>query len=376
MCASDLGRLPVFRSFCFFVRPRLDEIAGVSLRPNMGKKKPNNAYNDHLDGEKLRDNAEIRTSLQESAPLTQGISTTPPTINSNSGARKTSNGHCPIQKHTPLTHFLCLPLVTSTSLPQLQHGLDELKKDLLATTSIPSTAVRPASTLHLTLGVMSLDPAQLMDAISYLHALDLHTILRDITHLRIAERAAAAAAADGTVSENLTATAMPDAHVLTVDVEGLLPMHRPQDTSVLYAEPRDASARLGDFAGRINKAFEEVGRGLGNDKRGLKLHATVLNTIYAAKAMRKRARENRGMGNDHGEQTLLRPSANPSRNLRFDARELIDRYKGFVWAQDVTIDRVCICKMGARKVWSGGVEGVGEVVDEVYEVVAEKSIFL
>jgi activating signal cointegrator complex subunit 1 len=36
---------------------------------------------------------------------------------------------------------------------------------------------------------------------------------------------------------------------------------------------------------------------------------------------------------------------------------------------------VQICKMGAKKSWSGGAEGVGEVVDEEYEVVAEKGIF-
>jgi activating signal cointegrator complex subunit 1 len=31
--------------------------------------------------------------------------------------------------------------------------------------------------------------------------------------------------------------------------------------------------------------------------------------------------------------------------------------------------------MGAKKIWSGGIEGEGEVVDEQYEVVCEKEIF-
>jgi activating signal cointegrator complex subunit 1 len=57
--------------------------------------------------------------------------------------------------------------------------------------------------------------------------------------------------------------------------------------------------------------------------------------------------------------------------LRFDARDLIDKYKDYTWAEDVRIDRVQICKMGARKTLNDD----GEVVDEQYEVVAEKGIY-
>jgi len=259
------------------------------------------------------------------------------------------------RKNPPLTHFLCLPLVNPTSLPQVQHGLEALKKNVLANTTIPPGAVRPASTLHLTLGVMSLSPSQLPAAIAHLQALDLHAILRDSTPLcdstplRMDERPAAA----DTASEKTNATDVPAMEALTVDLQGLLPMHSPHDTSVLYVEPKDRSARLAGFALRIQSAFKGVG-GLGSEKRELKLHGTVVNTIYAAKAMKTtRASENK---------------------LRFDARPLMDLYQDFVWAKEVTIDKVCICKMGAKKVWSSGVEGVGEVVDEVYEVVAEKAI--
>jgi activating signal cointegrator complex subunit 1 len=56
--------------------------------------------------------------------------------------------------------------------------------------------------------------------------------------------------------------------------------------------------------------------------------------------------------------------------MRFDASRLIERYRDFVWAQDVRVDKVQICKMGAKKIWSGE-----EVVDERYEVVYSKAIF-
>lgn len=159
-------------------------------------------------------------------------------------------------------------------------------------------------------------------------------------------------AAAGTASEKTNATGVPAREALTVDLQGLLPMHSPHDTSVLYAEPKDRSAMLAGFALRVQSAFKGVG-GLGSEKRELKLHGTVVNTISAARQMKTRASENK---------------------LRFDARPLMDLYQDFVWATDITIDKVCICKMGAKKVWSSGVEGVGEVVDEVYEVVAEKAI--
>ena len=61
--------------------------------------------------------------------------------------------------------------------------------------------------------------------------------------------------------------------------------------------------------------------------------------------------------------------------MRFDASKLIDEYKDFTWAQDIQVDRVQICKMGAKKIWSSGKEGAGEVLDERYEVVCEKGIF-
>lgn len=210
---------------------------------------------------------------------------------------------------------------------------------------------------------MSLDDSQLGVAISRLRALDLHSML-----------------CDSTASEHSMAARHSDTDALTVDMVGLLPMHKPQDTSVLYADPKDGSARLDDFARRIKKAMEDVG-GLGSDTRPLKLHATVVNTIYAVKAMRARARarEKANTRNDHerGPQEVMQShSVKTGRALRFDARDLMDRYQGFVWAKDVKIDKVCICKMGARKKRSSSAEGPAEeVAEEAYEVVAEKAIF-
>ncbi|KAF1836874.1 hypothetical protein BDW02DRAFT_566644 [Decorospora gaudefroyi] len=384
--------------------------------PTMGKKKSKAEYNDFLDGEKLRDNTEIRTTLQGFAA--RDIPSAP-RQNGKESKKKGKNG----AKKPPLTHFLCLPLVTPTSKPQLRRGLERLKKDVAKDSPVPIAAVRPPGTLHLTLGVMSLSPEELQEATLYLQDLNLHTLLRDITHRRIAEKAAE----DGTVAENLNAAAMPDTDALTVTLESLVPMQTPSKTSILYAEPRDASQRLTGFAEAVRAAFAERGWVV-DDARGLRLHATLLNTIYAKPKGGRQAKGRIGKGGGDGAKTFERkngyvdgmhedqdqkqqededgvsnegssvlddaeappPSTAIAENslngaaghgpdakswMRFDARNLIEEYKGFVWAEDIRIDRVRICKMGAKKVWSGMHAGDGEVLDEAYEVVAEKEIF-
>jgi activating signal cointegrator complex subunit 1 len=387
----------------------------------MGKKKSRGEYNDFLDGEKLRDNTEIRTTLQGFAA--RDISPSLGQAKQGDTTRQGKGG----AKKPQLTHFVCLPLVTDTSKPQLQQGLESFKEELAKDGTVPTKAVRPVGTLHLTLGVMSLDPSRLEEAKQYLQDLDLHILLRDITHRRVAEEAAES----GEIAENLNAAAMPDTDALTINLESLIPMQAPHKTSILYAEPQDASQRLQPYAAALRDEFIKKGL-LVEDDRPLRLHATIMNTIYA-KPKRGRGRtksskvkerlkhmEHKVSPHHHGngEGTHTAPSNSDNENpeddgastvgsvdgndttappdpstaeaphatgdghgpdgkswMRFDARNLIEKYKGFVWAEGVRVDRVCICKMGAKKLWSGGVEGSGEVVDEQYEVVCEKEIF-
>jgi activating signal cointegrator complex subunit 1 len=369
----------------------------------MGKKKQTGEYNDFLDGEKLRDNGAIRTSLQD-ASMANG--TSPPSAHQDRrGSRKLGNDKQGAKK-PPLTHFLCLPLVTDTSKPQLQAGLERLKVDLDRDAVVPSKAVRPLGTLHLTLGVMSLDGTRLEETKQYLQGLSLHRILRDLTQRKVAEKAAE----DGTISENLNAAALPDTDALTIDLEALIPMQTPQKTSILYAKPKDSTQRLLSFASLLRTDFAEKGF-MVEDVRPLKLHATVINTIYAKPSGRRGRKKSikdtlkhiehkvsphhhNSKHDDHNDNASIDGSGeeNDATNgsstakseghgpdatswMRFDARDLIDKYKDFTWAEDVRIDRVQICKMGAKKIWSGGTEGEGEVLDEKYEVVFEKSIF-
>jgi activating signal cointegrator complex subunit 1 len=372
----------------------------------MGKRSKTE-YNDFLDGEKLRDNAEIRTSLQGTQTLTRNVS--PPQTRRHTTARgKKSKGGL---KKPQLTHFLCVPLVNDHSRPQLETKLSELKQELRGSGFLPVKAVRPPGTLHLTLGVMSLDDEQLDLATQYLSELDVQKMLQNVTAQCLAEEAAAS----GTVSENLNAFAMPDWEALSIDLKGLVPMQAPQKTSILYAEPVDKRQILQPFGEKLRYEFTQKGF-LIEDKRTLRLHATVINTIYAkskgrgGRANAKPSQHRTGEGSvdgvngveehddgasmagssidGHDEVTTAPPDPSTIETkvpkldgstghgpeakswLRFDARDLIERYKDVVWAENVRIDRVQICKMGAKKI----LDGEGEVVAEEYEVVGEKVI--
>jgi activating signal cointegrator complex subunit 1 len=289
----------------------------------MGKKKRTAEYNDFLDGEKLRDNAEIRTSLQQS-PSSASTTTTTTTRPISPPPRKPAPSKA---KPPALTHFLCIPLVTPATRPALFDGLARLRQDVEESGICAASAVRHVGSLHLTLGVMALSSAsEVEDVKVFLAELDLRNLLREEEEEEVKGKQG-----------------------LMIRLEGLHAMQHPGRTSVLYAKPMDANGgaedRLMQFAQRVRRVFEEKGW-VKREDRELKLHATVLNTIYA----RGKAEKGR----------------------KFDARELVGRWDGLEWAEGMRVDRVQVCRMGAVKVWSEGERK--EVVDEEYGVVAEKMI--
>lgn len=111
------------------------------------------------------------------------------------------------------------------------------------------------------------------------------------------------------------------------------------DTSVLYAGPGGDSNGLFQTAVSIQNLFKEEGYLLPDD-RPFKLHATIVNTIYAK------------TGKKH--------------TTKINAEALINEWKDFVWAKDFPIERLAICKMGAKKITDTN----GEIVGEEYEEIA------
>lgn len=261
----------------------------------------------------------------------------------------------------PLTHFLAIPLYNKSSITALTASISEFIKETTSTGEnkadasssatdgptkspgdeisgaiknsnyqgnteshgsmassrppmlLPPGAIRPPSTLHLTLGVMSLtEPDLLETAVSMLKAMDMKEVL---------EGSMPPASGQGNAA---TETAN---EPIKVELQGLVPMQDASASTVLYAAPHDNSGRLLGFCQTLRSKFTEE-RLLVPDKRELKLHATVVNTIYAKG--QRRGKNGR------------------KEAAKIDARELIDSWEDYVWGE-VTLEKVVICEMGAKE---------------------------
>ncbi|KAF9772248.1 hypothetical protein IL306_010029 [Fusarium sp. DS 682] len=211
------------------------------------------------------------------------------------------------------THFVCIPLAG----PQLARSLAAFRTEVTNPSGfgVPPTAVRPLGTMHLTLGVMSLKDEGIEEATEVLKSLKLMEFL--------------ASARAGKSTEDR----------LSITLKGLHAFKNPEKTSVLYAPPVDTDGILHKFCEQIKTTFQEAGL-MEKEDRPLVLHATVVNTIYV-KDGRGRRRE----------------------KLTIDARDIVSSYDDYVWLEDMPLDNVTLCRMGAKKI-----EGTD---DEAYEVVAE-----
>ncbi|KAK3371692.1 kinase A anchor protein [Lasiosphaeria ovina] len=268
------------------------------------------------------------------------------------------------------THFLCIPLVTAASRPQLVQSLATFRADVSSPLSfgVPEEAIRPVGTLHLTLGVFSFPKNEGLDrAIELLRSLRPREILVSITpptmpgakveqdKTVVAVTTEVAAAADDDKGKPVEATTPQDGAPLTITLRGLESMQPPAKAAVLYSPPVDRLGTLQAFCEKLRAVFREAEL-MTEESRPLLLHATIMNTIYVKGKDKKQQRKAGGGG-----------GGKKWERLTVDARGILDRYEDHVWMQDVALSSIAICKMGAKKTEVDGVE------DEAYEVEAEIS---
>lgn len=324
------------------------------------------------------------------------------TMAKHKGSRRT-----PAQKKPPLTHFLCLPLVTPDSKPQLEASLKAFRNGVspndanvnrnleytsenddsdsqTVTHIVHPKAIRPLGALHYTLGVMSLDKDKLDEAVEFLQNLDVSASFKGVADHPTEAATVTPATDDPSEPASLERPITPPnteraPGPLKVDLKGLESMHAPQKTSILYSAPEDGTGRLYPFCLALQKLFKDKGF-LVEDDRQLKLHATIVNTIYAKGRKRPQRSDARqqASGTSNNDMTNLGPSAgaedgkpqghgpNANAPLKIDATSLLEQYKGFVWAEGVVLDRVAICEMGAKKI----LDDEGNVKGEEYTEIA------
>ncbi|KAJ5189616.1 hypothetical protein N7491_005947 [Penicillium cf. griseofulvum] len=253
------------------------------------------------------------------------------------------------QKRPQLTHFLCLPLVNTKSLPQLDTSLAAFKTAHLepgigsqspngqgdtSRLGLPSRAFRPLGTLHLTLGVMSLTNKERLDqALAFFQSLDLAEIINEVEQV---------------TAQTQQKVALHQSSPLTISLESLHALPQGKSATILHASPVDPTDRLLPFCVKLRDKFIEAGfiksepdrrpRGqtprfvqdspqaselttipsdasLHQPKpRPLLLHATIVNTVYV-----------------HGRQDRSKDANgnNSSHRLTFDARNLISQYRNY-----------------------------------------------
>jgi activating signal cointegrator complex subunit 1 len=242
-------------------------------------------------------------------------------------------------KPTP-THFLCIPLVGA----QLANALASFRADVTSAMSfgLPKDAVRPLGTLHLTLGVMSLKKDGVEKAADILGSLKLREIL---TESRLAKAAKASAAALALSGGNIDGGQLSTSNRgIYLTIQGLHSIQPAAKATVLYAPPSDPDGILYDFCKLLQKPFQDCGLMI-DENRSLLLHATIINTIYVKG----------GSGGSGGR-------GKRREKLTIDARELLDRYDDYLWAENMPITRVALCRMGAKPIGTD---------DAAYEVEAE-----
>ncbi|KAI7828219.1 kinase A anchor protein [Gamsiella multidivaricata] len=224
------------------------------------------------------------------------------------------------------------------------------------TAPLPREALRPIASLHLTLGMMSLGEAsELERAAAFLKTVDVRALLES------AATTAATAESTSIVQGNASSSSIPKEPLsiedgstrssLIVTLRSLVPMHALESTSVLYAVPHDASGRLYPFCKALQAAFIEAGF-MAPDERGLKLHATIVNTLHArarAGGVAKSDFRRQGQGQGQGQWQRWRTK---NKVMKIDATELVERWKDEIWAE-VQIEKVAICEKGVKMASDG-----------------------
>ncbi|KIV95601.1 hypothetical protein PV10_03232 [Exophiala mesophila] len=311
------------------------------------------------------------------------------------------------------THFVCFPLVTNQSVQQLKQSLAKFKEvtmprdknvdtvqntevgpELTTSSSLrllPAAAHRPPGTFHFTLGTMDLsEDADMERALRLLQEIDYSALYSQTVaalsargvqgdrsrHNKVDVVGEASNTDLSTASTTTTTTtsvsilssltrdispprralftsqdshlspqAQPPSqslHPLQITLHSLGTFPTSRSARVFYAEPAEPTGVLQGFGELIRKVFKD--EGLITETRPLVLHATVANLIYV-----KGRGKGKGKSSDGG---------------NVDAREILDLFNHnsqnasslgldlgspFIWASDIPIDRIRICKMGAEK---------------------------
>lgn len=249
-----------------------------------------------------------------------------------------------------LSHFLCMPIATAESRPQLEKSLHQFRTDP-STSKVPSGAHRPLQTLHLPIRALSLHtPGQIEAACRHLRSLDIDSLLRhtsrttpettDDVRGTPQERAAV-----HHQSSSLPFSKNSRSPSLTVTLSGVFGEHLrargpfPDRGSLnyrLYTKYADYTSRIVPFVNEIKCSFDAAGFHIPTYRdQSYKSLVILLSTKHAWSRSKK-------LVEHHELPHRLRQTEPPL----FETKEIIEKFENFVFAKDLKLEKLCLCEMG------------------------------
>ena len=241
-----------------------------------------------------------------------------------------------------ITHFLCIPLTTPTSRLLIRDASYKMMNDPLSS-GIPKRSFNYPEELFINLGNLSLDtPQQLDQARTFLRGLDLQSIINTVFYL---------SAAYDQSTKKMTPSSD---SFLDVAVEGLYPHHpqtQPQHdfekSLKLYARVIDRDGFLPRVCADISRPFTDAG--LVIQRFGTRPPwQNLLDGIFV------RVVDSNRIPKDMGKQFPRLQVEQIKRRARFDATDLLDKYRDLVWTEHFRLERLGIYQLGLHDILRDG----------------------
>ena len=264
-----------------------------------------------------------------------------------------------------MTHFLCFPLLDQYSRPVLRESLGQLRRD--SKSVISESAFRPLGTLHISLGVLALShPRQFAYAKEFLSGLNIREMLK--TGMVYSDKGIQLGQGPMSTKEHIhMGSSHGELQPLTVTLSSL---HSP--------DPDAAAHRLSisaiDISGRLGPLWAAAKRVCGwadhsNPKPGHEGFKTTreaaASSVFSIQVVSVPSHRT-----DYIPSRIQPGKFHKKPGPMFDARKLIEQYENKVWAKDVRIGRLSVCRLGLAP----AVDRDGRGLDSDLELSEEFSI--
>lgn len=247
-----------------------------------------------------------------------------------------------------LTHFLCLPIATPHSRPQLEQNLQQFRNDP-TTSKIPSGAYRPLQTLHIPMRPLSLPTVdRVAAACHHLRSLDIDSLLRRESDPIPGNTKGGRQMQQGSSAHAFSSDSR--SLPLTITLSGVRSIHLagrgklPDQGTLNYqlqASYTDCTSRLAAFRDEIQRSFDVAGFQISGFRRfrpSSQRLLTLLSTTHAWNRPKIAVP-------DHTQPGKVRQTPPPM----FETKEITEKFENFVLAENIRLEKLSLCELGLHK---------------------------